>query len=265
MSDPGGTVVGRVARMGRYPVKSLQGETLDRAAFAPLGIPGDRALGVVDVGTGRVLSAKSVPRLLEAEARTAPAGVEVRLPGGPWEAAPSAALDAAMTAWLGRPARVEPPPPADDDARSFSMSMNVDDETADTFDWPCPSGTFFDLATVHVLTTASLRAAERLHPDGAWLVDRFRPTVLVEAAGDGFVDDGWVGGRLRFGTVEISVDLPTMRCVMTTRAQPGLARDLQIVKTVNHHHDGNLGLYCSIVTPGEAALGDDVVHLPGPA
>jgi len=140
--------------------------------------------------------------------------------------------------------------------------MNVDDETADTFDWPCPEGTFFDLAAVHVLTIASLRAAAQLHPEGAWEVDRFRPTVLVDADGDGFLEDEWVGGRLRFGTVEISVDMPTIRCVMTTRAQGDLPRDLDIVKTVNHHHDGNLGIYCSMATPGEAAVGDEVVFTP---
>lgn len=261
MSDAS-TVVGRVARLGRYPVKSLQGENLDRAELSTLGIPGDRALGVVDVDTGRVLSAKSVPQLLDAEARTTGSGVEVRVPGDSWQEAPSPALDEAMSAWLGHAVRVEPPPPVDEDARSFTLSMNMDDQSADRFDWPCPSGTFFDLAAVHVLTTASIRAAQRLYPAGAWQVDRFRPTVLVDAAGDGFVDDAWVGGRLRFGTVEISVDLPTMRCIMTTRPQRGLARDLGIVKTVNQHHDGNLGLYCSMVSPGQVAVGDEVRFLP---
>lgn len=255
-----GTVVGRVARLGRYPVKSFQGETLERASFGAQGIPGDRGLGVVDADTGRVLSAKSVPALLAASASTTADGVEVQLPEGPSLPAPSPDLDAAASAWLDRAVRIEAPPA--EDARAFSMSMNVDDESAGTFDWPCPTGTFFDLASVHLLTTASLRAAEALHPDGAWQVERFRPTVLVEADGDGFLDDQWIAGRLRFGTVEVSVDMPTIRCVMTTRAQGDLPRDLDIVKTVNREHAGNLGVYCSMAVPGEVAVGDDVVFFP---
>lgn len=256
-----GTVVGQVARLGRYPVKSLQGEVLDRASFGPAGIPGDRGLGVVDAGTGNVLSAKSVPALLAGSATSVDGGVEVRLPDGASYAAPSPELDAAASAWLEREVRVEAPPV--DDARAFSMSFNFDDQTADVFDWPCPPGTFFDLADVHVLTTASLRAAEARYPGGAWDVDRFRPTVLVEVDGAEFVDDAWVGGHLRFGTVEIAVDQPTIRCVMTTRAQGDLPRDLDIVKTINHEHGGNLGLYCTMSSPGEVAVGDDVVFLPG--
>lgn len=253
-------MVGRVARLGRYPVKSMQGEALERASFGPSGIPGDRGLGLVDAETGKVLSAKAVPALLDATATKTPAGVEVCLPDGSSFAAPSPELDAAVTAWLDRRVRVEAPPA--DEGRAFSMSFNFDDQSQDVFDWPCPPGTFFDLAPVHVLTTASLRAAERLYPEGTWGVDRFRPTVLIEAEGDEFVDDAWVGGRLRFGSVEIVVDQPTIRCVMTTRAQGDLPRDLDIVKTVNHHHDGNLGLYCSMVAPGEVAVGDEVVFVP---
>jgi len=255
-----GTVVGRVARLGRYPVKSLQGETLERASFGSAGIPGDRSLGVVDDATGKVLSAKSVPALLAATACTADGLVEVSLPDGSSYPAPSTELDAAASVWLDRPVRVEAPPAVD--PRAFAMSFNFDDQTADVFDWPCPPGTFFDLADVHVLTTASLRAASRRYPQGAWDVDRFRPTVLIDTEGEDFVDDGWVGGRLRFGTVEIAVDQPTIRCVMTTRAQGHLPRDLEIVKTINHEHGGNLGLYCTVSTAGEVTVGDDVEFLP---
>ncbi|MBL8775364.1 MAG: MOSC N-terminal beta barrel domain-containing protein [Acidimicrobiales bacterium] len=259
MSDA--TVVGRVARLARYPVKSFQGEVLDRATFGGAGLVGDRVLGVVDAESGHVLSAKSVPELLDAEARTTPSGIEVRLPGGEWLAAPSAAAGNAVSAWLGRPVRVEPAPPGE--SRNYAMSFNIDDESLDTFEWFCPPGTFYDLADVHVLTTASLRAAAGRHPEGAWAVERFRPTVLVDVEGDDFVEDAWVGHRLRFGSAaEVVVDQPTIRCPMTTRPQGGLPRDLDILRTVNRDHGGNLGLYASIAAAGEVAVGDEVVLLP---
>lgn len=254
-------VVGRVARIARYPVKSFNGEVLDRASFGVGGLVGDRVLGVVDVESGQVLSAKSVPELLDAQARTTPSGVEVRLPGGEWLPAPSAAAGKAVSAWLGRPVRVEPPPPAE--SRNYAMSFNIEDESVDAFEWFCPPGTFYDLAEMHVLTTASLRAAAGRYPEGAWVVDRFRPTVLVDAEGDDFVEDAWVGRRLRLGVAaEVVVDQPTIRCPMTTRAQGALARDLDILRTVNREHDGNLGVYASMVAGGEVGVGDEVVLLP---
>ncbi len=255
-----GVVVGRVAALHRYPVKSFQGERLDRVAFGPRGMEGDRRLGVVEAASGHVLSAKRVHELLDADARTTPTGIEVRVPGGDWLPAPSAAAGAAVSRWLGVDVRVEPPPA--DGARPFTMSFNLDDETQDVFEWAGPAGTFFDLADVHVLTTASIAAAAAEHPDGEWAVDRFRPTVLIEADGEGYVEDAWVGGRLRFGGVEVVADQPTIRCPMTTRPQNGLGRDLDILKTINHHHGGNLGLYCTLAGAGEVAVGDPVVFVP---
>ena len=258
-----GEVVGRVARLARYPVKSFQGEFPDRVSLGPGGVVGDRRLGVVDVASGHVLSAQNVPELLEAAAPTTPSGIEVRLPGGDWLPAPSPAAGLAISEWLGRPVRLEAPPP--DEARPFTMSFNLDDETQDVFEWAGPPGTFVDLADLHLLTTASVRAAAVRHPEGEWSIDRFRPGVLVEADGDGFVEDAWVGGRLRLGSAEVVVDLPTIRCPMTTRRQNGLPRDLDILRSLNHHHDGNLGLYCSMAAPGEVAVGDEVVLSTGGA
>lgn len=258
-----GVVVGRVAALHRYPVKSFQGERLDRVAFGPRGMEGDRRLGVVEAASGHVLSAKRVHELLDADARTTPTGIEVRVPGGDWLPAPSAAAGAAVSRWLGVDVRVEPPPA--DGARPFTMSFNLDDETQDVFEWAGPPGTFVDLADLHLLTTASVRAAAVRHPEGEWSIDRFRPGVLVEADGDGFVEDAWVGGRLRLGSAEVVVDLPTIRCPMTTRRQNGLPRDLDILRSLNHHHDGNLGLYCSMAAPGEVAVGDEVVLSTGGA
>ncbi len=255
-------VVGRVARVARYPVKSFQGEMLDRASFGPTGLVGDRVLGVIDQASDHVLTAKIVPELLEAHARTTATGIEVRLPGTDWLPAPSAVAGAAASEWLGRPVRIEPAPPGV--SRNFSMSFNLEDESADVFDWHCPPGTYVDLADVHVLTTASIRAAAERHPEGTWSVERFRPTVLVEVDGDGFVEDAWVGGRLRFGpAAEVAVDEPTIRCMMTTRPQGELGRDLDILRTVNRDHGGNLGLYCSMAAPGEVSVGDEVRVLPG--
>ena len=244
-----------VAALHRYPVKSLQGESVDRAEVGPQGLAGDRVLAFLGE-TGEVLSAKRTGALLEGAARVRGEAVEVQVPGGEWHAAPSADLDAAASAWLDRPVHLARPDP--EEPASFRMSFDLDDEDQDVFEWPCPPGTFVDLAPVHLLSTASLRAAAALHPDGTWDPARFRPSILVDAPGDGFVEDDWVGRRLRLGTVELEVSMPTIRCALPTRAQRDLPRDLDVVKTLNREHDGNLGVYATVVTPGTVAVGDEV-------
>ena len=54
------TVVGSVAGIWRFPVKSMKGERLERGKFTERGLIGDRAYALIDVETGKVVSAKSV-------------------------------------------------------------------------------------------------------------------------------------------------------------------------------------------------------------
>src|SRR5215468_12692446 len=62
MVHAGDSILGRVVALWRYPVKSMQGEALNRALLGERGILGDRALALLDVETGKVASAKS-PRM----------------------------------------------------------------------------------------------------------------------------------------------------------------------------------------------------------
>ena len=52
--------VGSVAELWRFPVKSMLGERLDRVDLTERGVFGDRAYALVDVDTGKVVSAKSL-------------------------------------------------------------------------------------------------------------------------------------------------------------------------------------------------------------
>jgi len=60
-----------------------------------------------------------------------------------------------------------------------------------------PPGTFFDLASVHLVTSAAPGRAHRLGNLGArFASERFRPNVVVDDAGEGFVEKR-LGGRIR--------------------------------------------------------------------
>ena len=47
-----------------------------------------------------------------------------------------------------------------------------------------PAGMFFDLATIHVLTTATINRLRELYPQGRFEVRRFRPNIVVRPDND---------------------------------------------------------------------------------
>jgi len=247
----------RVAALWRHPVKSMQGESIEGSDLGASGLAFDRRWGVVDVESGKVLSAKREGKLMMAAARLTGEAPEVRLPDGDWTPITDPSLDEALSGWLGRPVELH----AADAASPAGYQMNVDatDDTSPMIELPCPPGTFLDALPVHLLSTASLRAMQPHHPDGEWDVRRFRPTVLIETdEADGFPEDAWIGSSIQVGGAEVTVVAPTVRCVMTTRPQPGLERDLDIVKAVNRDHESNLGVYAVVSRPGPVAIGDAV-------
>src|SRR5687768_7800288 len=92
--------VGTVAQVWRYPVKSFQGEQVERLELGPGGAVGDRALAVVDPAAGKVLSAKRYADLLMASARSEGDGVVLTLPDGSEHEASDPGVHAALSAWL---------------------------------------------------------------------------------------------------------------------------------------------------------------------
>jgi uncharacterized protein YcbX len=232
----------------------MQGERIEGDELRARGLANDRAWGVV--ADGNVLSAKREPLLLQAAATLKDGQPVVTLPDGSELAGTGEKTDDALSGWLGRPVRLAA---AVDEAAGFQMNVSAEDEASPVIDLPCPPGTYFDALPVHVLTTASLRAIASRYSDGAWDVRRFRPTVLVDVDGEDFAEDAWIGQTVRVGQAALMVVAPTVRCVMTTRAQPGgLERDLDIVKTINHDHQSNLGVYAAVTQPGAIAVGDAV-------
>ena len=249
-----GEQVGTVAELWRYPVKSFQGERVDQLHIGPGGAAGDRTLAVVDPAARKVLSAKRYADLLMASARLDGDEVVLTLPNGESHAATDPGVHAALSAWLDKDVRLEPPPT--EGVFPMEMYTGMSDEDTPTFDWPGPPGTWLDLADAHWLTTASLAAAAALYPDGSWDVRRFRPTALIESTDAGFAEDTWASVEL--GTVGSDVIMATPRCSMPSRAQPGLDRDKAIGTTIRDEHQNNLGVYASISRAGTIAVGDAV-------
>jgi uncharacterized protein YcbX len=247
--------LGTVGQLWRYPVKSMQGATVDELRVGALGVEGDRQWALIDDETGRVLSAKRSAALLTAVGTagraTLPDGAEVDL------AEPDAGER--LSAWLGRSVSVRTT--AEAEGLAYQMTFEPTNDEAEYYDIPIRNGTFLDLAAVHVVTTATLRGCEAARPELDWDVRRFRPNVVLDLDGEAFLENGWTGRRLTMGEVVIEVDGPTVRCAMPLRAQPGLERQPALFKALeelNTAMPNHLGAYCSVVQPGVVRVGDPV-------
>ena len=238
------TVVGRVAALWRYPVKSMAAEELDGAEVSWHGLAGDRRWAFIRGGQVRSgfpwLTIRDRPELAHYRPRFAEPGrpnaspVLVRTPsGGELDVA-----DPALAAKLGPGVRV------------IKQDRGV-----------------FDTMPLSLLTAQALAGLSRL--TGTELAaGRFRPNVLVDASGvdaagadatgRDFPEDAWVGRVLRIGGLRMRVDQRDQRCVMVTIDPVTLRRDPAILRAIARERDARFGVYGSTVELGQVAVGDPV-------
>jgi uncharacterized protein YcbX len=248
----------RLVQITRYPVKSLHGETVSSATIELTGLQGDRCWGIRDETTGRVLTGRRAPQLLFGSAALASEGApRITLPTGVVCNGPGPATDAALSEWLGKPVRlvsslVGP-------AASAEFFADATDDSSEALEWTMPEGRFVDAAPLLVLTTESLRTAAALHPAGDWDVRRFRPNLLVEVDGAGWLEDAWYGRSIiRIGDVTLQPAQGCVRCTMVTRPQADLTEDRDIFRTLARHHDARFGAWTSVITGGTVRVDDEI-------
>jgi uncharacterized protein YcbX len=290
--------IGHVAQLWRYPVKSLGGERVEDARIGPTGILGDRLWAVRDLERDVTASARQLPVLLTATARyVAPVStdagpgnvpeVEITFPDGAVVSSSDGGVHTKLSELAGRDVRLTALPPAEDTSlhkltraeRSETMSPKFlraafgvsDDEKLPDLSmvrvsdlvnfarYSTPPGMFVDLAPVHVLSQTSLATI------GAEIgsdvdVRRFRPNVLLalDNPDDGLPESHWTGARVMLGEAILDVMMPTIRCVVPSRAQPGFEVDRRITKAVAVRAQRCLGVYCGVDSGGTVRVGDDV-------
>lgn len=265
----------------------MLGEELDACEVNEQGLLGDRAYALIDPSDGKVVSAKNPrkwARLFEFRAaylKPPRAGaslphVRITLPDG--RAVTSAQADdvhQALSKELGRDVRLNrrerghegivestlPNPWTPkleeywpEEVEGLAYSGVVTDEAM-------PEGTFFDLAMVHLVTTATLDHLNDLYPEGRADVRRFRPNLVVQAADGrrGFVENEWVGKTLQIGDeVQLQITGPCPRCVMTTLPQEDLPKDTGILRTAARHNAVHVGVYASVGRGGQVRKGNAI-------
>jgi len=247
----------RVGELWRYPVKSLGGERVARAVAAGDGFVGDRSWGIQDLTTGRILTGRREPRLLFGSATVTSDGApRIVLPGGDVVVGLGPETDAKLSAWLERPVQLVAA--TESPAARAEFFRDATDEASEPLGWTRPKDRFVDAMPILVMTTAGLRAGKAAYPGGDWNVARFRPNVVVEIDGDDWIEDAWCNRSLRLGGIVVTPCRRCARCTMVTRAQPDLAKDVEIYKTLDRTHGADAGVWSSIETTGSVAEGDPV-------
>ncbi|MGH7230617.1 MAG: MOSC domain-containing protein [Nitrospiraceae bacterium] len=259
--------IGSVRELWRYPVKSMLGEELGAATLTERGVQGDRQFALIDVESGKVVSAKNPrrwPTMFAFQARIIPgppAGVQITLPDGQIITEAARDVDAVLSARLGRKVKLTTVPPAQPVLEQYSPNLDGLSEQDTETTVKIPPTTFFDDAPVHLLTTATLQALRSRYPDGRFDVRRFRPNVVIETETPepAFLENDWKGRTLAIGEqLRLAVTGLCARCVMTTLPQKDLSQDLGILRAAVQHNNGMVGVLAMVVTPGSISPGDSV-------
>jgi len=267
---------GSVVALWRYPVKSMMGEECNAAEVTERGLVGDRQFAVVDPSTGRVAGAKN-PRKWGnffdfRAAYTEPPqrgskmpAVRVTLPDGTVVTSDQPDLAPILSSALGREVAFAEAPGAQDlsgaQAEEYWPDMDGLEFRDTVTEWELPAGTFFDLAVVHLLTTATIDRLRELYPEGRFEVRRFRPNIVVSTApaAHGFVENDWIDRTVAIGDeVRLRITGGCPRCVMTTLPQGDLPRDAGILRAAAQHNRADVGVYCEVIAGGAIHRGDRV-------
>jgi uncharacterized protein YcbX len=289
-------LVGRISELWRFPVKSMAGERLSEAVLTTRGLVGDRSYALVDVETGKVVSAKSVrtfPAILacraafleEPEVGAGPPPVRVTLPGADSVTSDDADCDDVLSRFFGRQVTLSavapesftidqyhPDVPDADPAGHRDTVVEARLGSALFADLgvpsPVPVGSFFDVFPVSVMSTSTLEELHSLQPESRFEARRFRMNVVVDSEAAGFVENDWVDRTLALGQgPRVTVTMPDPRCVMPTLAQDDLPRDDGVLRALVRHNRLELeggarypcaGVYAVVAATGTARTGDRV-------
>ena len=276
-------MLGTVAALRRYPVKSMLGEDLAASDVTFTGLTGDRQLAVLSRTTGKIASAK-LPRLwrdlltLSAAAGevTGDGAVRITLPAGKTVWSSDADVDAVLSDLLDQPVTLTatPPPGAALD-RAVPEAVLRDGVEAPVpaelmeIGGGGPPGTFVDFAPLHLLTTSTLDRIAELSPYRRADLERYRPNIVVRTSAPGFVENDWLEGILHVGTeLVLRVIARTPRCAVPTLAHGALPRSPDALRVLAHHNrvapldsldpEPCAGVYADVLRPGRIRTGDAV-------
>ena len=255
-----------IASLWRYPIKSMMGEELRSTRVSEKGIQGDRASALVDLETGKIVSAKNPkrwPDMFSFRSRYENIGesnsIRITLPDGSTVTSNDENANSMLSIALGKAVKIISHVPDNPQLEEYWPDIEELDNKDIVTDEDMPKGTFYDLAIIHLLTTSTLNELSRLYPQGRFEARRFRPNIIVDTDQQGFVESGWIGKTLAIGDkVKLKISDHCPRCVMTTLSQADLPKDNKILRTAAQHNEAHVGVYAEVISAGTIKCGDEV-------
>jgi uncharacterized protein len=238
-----GAVVGVVAELWRYPVKSMLGEQCGQVVMEDRGIAGDRLYAVRD-GEGKFGSGKNTRRFR-------------RIDGLPGFRARYDGIIPVVTFPGGHQVRGDDPQADEHLQRALRRAdVGLAREAGISH---------FDQAPLHLITDASLSWLAAAVPDVQVDARRVRPNLVLRTGQfAALIEDAWVGRTARIGhSAMVEFTHLTERCVMINNAQDGLAHSSQVLRAVAEENDLMLGIYAKVIRPGTVRLGDEMLLVDG--
>jgi len=221
-----------VVSLRRFPVKSMGGEALTTVRLDPRGLVGDRWFAVED-DEGRFASGKNTRRFRRRDgvfgyrAATRDGQVTVTSGSGSWTVG-DRALDSELSTALASPVRVRP-------------EAQIPHQ---------------DAGAVSLVGAATLRwCAQR------WGIDadarRLRPNIVFDG-GEPFVEESWVGRRVRIGSAVLTVVARVERCRMIDIVQDGVRPGDRWLTLLAAERQLRLAVYADVALPGTVGVGDEL-------
>lgn len=239
--------LGHVHQLVRYPVKSMAGVATNSAFLGWHGLQGDRRFAfrrLNDNSGFPWLTASRLPELLLYqplgldENAAEPVPRHVRTPEGIELALSSAELQDSVSEKFGNPVEL------------MKLKHGI-----------------FDEASVSVINLATISAiGDEVGTDLD--IRRFRANIVIASdATEPFFEDGWIGGRLVFGSDEagpiVSLMMRDQRCVMINLDPDTAQPDPRIMKAAVRLNDNNAGAYGTVVRTGQISVGQSVSLITG--
>jgi uncharacterized protein YcbX len=228
----------RVVALHVYPVKGCHAVALDEARLDPLGLAHDRRFAFVG-GDGRALTQREHPLLATIHPRPDRKALHLDFGG---LAQIECALDAfgeriIVDVW-GKRIAARAVPVALTAAAADYLGAHLRLVALD----PEADRSFADSRPVLVASNAMLAGL-------GVEMERFRPNIVVDSAGDGVT--------LKGEEVLLEREKPCGRCEVTTiDQQSGERRGPEPLRTLNERFDGNFGVYYRVTRPGRMRRGE---------
>lgn len=234
--------LGHVHELVRYPIKSMAGVATDSAFLGWHGLQGDRRFAfrrLNDKSGFPWLSASRLPELLLYQ----PLGLD-------------------ENAEEPEPTHVRTPEGLDLAIGSAELQDNVAEKFGSPVELMKLKHGIFDEASVSVINLATISAIG--HEAGQDLdTRRFRANIVIASEStEPFLEDGWVGSRLVFGSNEegpiVSITMPDPRCVMINLDPDTAQQDPRVMKAAVRLNENNAGAYGTVARMGRIIVGQAV-------